>query len=181
MSRIKKLDLDDWDKDLREMTAADSGTPLEQGAMRMFAHPPEISKGLTNVLHESFNKLGFNLIDFRIEGTEFDEDTLVRINKIADVSADVHAATTAGVSYRELQQLKALGDAAKNESGAAGMFIGMGAGNVLASTMNEPFTQSTENSKDLGTRLRELKSFHKEGLISDEEYSLKKSAILQEL
>jgi membrane protease subunit (stomatin/prohibitin family) len=141
----------------------------------------EISKGLTNVLHESFNKLGFNLIDFRIEGTEFDEDTLVRINKIADVSADVHAATTAGVSYRELQQLKALGDAAKNESGAAGMFIGMGAGNVLASTMNEPFTQSTENSKDLGTRLRELKSFHKEGLISDEEYSLKKSAILQEL
>ena len=27
------------------MTAADSGTPLEQGAMRMFA-TPEISKGL---------------------------------------------------------------------------------------------------------------------------------------
>ena len=47
MSRIKKVDLDDWDKDLREMTAADSGTPLEQGAMRMFAHTPEISKGLT--------------------------------------------------------------------------------------------------------------------------------------
>ena len=47
MSRIKKLELDDWDKELREMTAADSGTPLEQGAMRMFAHTPEISKGLT--------------------------------------------------------------------------------------------------------------------------------------
>ena len=29
MSRIKKLELDDWDKELREMTAADSGTPLE--------------------------------------------------------------------------------------------------------------------------------------------------------
>ena len=47
MSRIKKLELDNWDKELREMTAADSGTPLEQGAMRMFAHTPEISKGLT--------------------------------------------------------------------------------------------------------------------------------------
>ena len=47
MSRIKKLDLDNWDKELREMTAADSGTPLEQGVMRMFAHTPEISKGLT--------------------------------------------------------------------------------------------------------------------------------------
>ena len=42
MSRIKKVDLDDWDKDLREMTAADSGTPLEQGAMTMFAHVDEL-------------------------------------------------------------------------------------------------------------------------------------------
>ena len=46
MSRIKKLKLDEWDNDLREMTAADSGTALEQGIMRMFAHSPEISKGL---------------------------------------------------------------------------------------------------------------------------------------
>ena len=46
MPRIKKLELDEWDNDLREMTAADSGTALEQGIMRMFAHTPEISKGL---------------------------------------------------------------------------------------------------------------------------------------
>ena len=46
MARIKKVKLDDWDNDLREMTAADSGTALEQGIMRMFAHTPEISKGL---------------------------------------------------------------------------------------------------------------------------------------
>ena len=46
MPRIKKLELDEWDNDLREMTAADSGTALDQGIMRMFAHTPEISKGL---------------------------------------------------------------------------------------------------------------------------------------
>ena len=46
MPRIKKLELDECDNDLREMTAADSGTALEQGIMRMFAHTPEISKGL---------------------------------------------------------------------------------------------------------------------------------------
>jgi|TARA_B100000614_G_scaffold36572_1_gene28892 AhpD family alkylhydroperoxidase len=46
MPRIKKLELDEWDKELREMTAADSGTELEKGIMRMFAHTPEISKGL---------------------------------------------------------------------------------------------------------------------------------------
>lgn len=145
------------------------------------ANRNEISIGLTSNLQESFTKLGFKLIDFRIEGTDFDEDTIQRINKIADVSADVHAASTAGVSYRELQQLNALGDAANNESGAAGMFMGMGAGNVLSQTMNEPFTQASSDSKDLGDRLRKLKLFHEEGLINDEEYALKKSAILQEL
>ena len=46
MPRIKKLELDEWDNDLREMTAADCGTALEQCIMRMFAHTPEISKGL---------------------------------------------------------------------------------------------------------------------------------------
>lgn len=141
----------------------------------------EIAQDLTKILQSDFDKLGFRLIDFRIEGTEFDEATISRIDKIANVSADVHAASTAGVSYRELQQLNALGDAAKNEAGAAGMFMGMGAGSSLAQTMNEPFTQNQQSSKNLGNRLRELKAFHTEGLISDEEYSLKKSSILQEL
>ncbi len=141
----------------------------------------EIAKDLTVLLQDDFDKLGFKLIDFRIEGTDFDEDTIERINKIADVSADVHAASTAGISYRELQQLNALGDAAKNEAGAAGVFMGMGAGNALSQTMNEPFTQSEQKSKDLGNRLRELKAFYDENLISEEEYSLKKSSILQEL
>ncbi len=61
------------------------------------------------------------------------------------------------------------------------MFMGMGAGNSLSQTMNETFTNKEQVSKDLGVRLRELKSFHAEGLINDEEYSLKKSSILQEL
>ena len=30
MARIKKLELDNWDKELREMTAADSGTRLSK-------------------------------------------------------------------------------------------------------------------------------------------------------
>ena len=46
MTRIKKLPLDDWDAELRTMTRADEGTPLEQGLMRIFAHCPEPAKGL---------------------------------------------------------------------------------------------------------------------------------------
>lgn len=46
MSRIAKLEPSEWDPELRAMFAADSATPLEQGAMRMFAHRPGIAKGI---------------------------------------------------------------------------------------------------------------------------------------
>lgn len=46
MTRISKLPLDQWDPELRQMTQADSATDIEQGLMRIFAHSPEIAKGL---------------------------------------------------------------------------------------------------------------------------------------
>ena len=46
MTRISKLELDQWDPELMKMTRADEATPLERGLMRMFAHRPELAKGL---------------------------------------------------------------------------------------------------------------------------------------
>lgn len=46
MSRIRKLDPTVWDDELRSRFAADEATALELGAMRMFAHCPEIAKGI---------------------------------------------------------------------------------------------------------------------------------------
>ena len=46
MSRIQKLAVEDWDPELRALTAADEATPLEQGMMRMMAHTPEMAKGM---------------------------------------------------------------------------------------------------------------------------------------
>ena len=46
MTRISKLDIAQWDPELRAITAADSATPLEQGVMRMMAHCPGLAKGM---------------------------------------------------------------------------------------------------------------------------------------
>lgn len=46
MSRIAHLPLDQWDPELRALTAADAATPLERGLLRMLAHRPAIAKGL---------------------------------------------------------------------------------------------------------------------------------------
>ncbi|MDA0979305.1 MAG: carboxymuconolactone decarboxylase family protein [Proteobacteria bacterium] len=46
MARIRKLDIEEWDPELRAMSRADTASPLEQGLTRMFAHTPEVTKGL---------------------------------------------------------------------------------------------------------------------------------------
>jgi AhpD family alkylhydroperoxidase len=47
MSRIAKIDPQDWDPELRALVRPETATPLEQGLMRMFAHRPPLAKGLT--------------------------------------------------------------------------------------------------------------------------------------
>lgn len=47
MSRIAKIEPQDWDPELRALARPETATPLEQGLMRMFAHRPPLAKGLT--------------------------------------------------------------------------------------------------------------------------------------
>ncbi len=123
MPRIKKLDLDKWDKDLREMTAADSGTALEQGIMRMWAHTPEISKGIVALggalkTHRSLPDRLVELVRLRVafhnqcrscmairyqDGVEagIDEDLVCSLEKPQEAS-DLSDAEKAAINYGEL-------------------------------------------------------------------------------
>ncbi|MDH4028117.1 MAG: SPFH domain-containing protein, partial [Nitrospirota bacterium] len=99
----------------------------------------EIAGGIHSKLGPVFEKIGFEITDFRIEGTGFDEDTMRRINRIADTTAEAQAAGKAGLNYTQMQQLDAMRDAARNEGGAAGIGMGVGAGigfgNMMAGAM----------------------------------------------
>lgn len=140
------------------------------------AERDEIARALSQKLAAHFDSLGFLLTDFRIEGTEFDDETKDRINRIANIGADVHAAKTAGVSYSELQRLSAMRDAAQNEVGAAGVMMGMGTGMQLASD-----TAKSTEADDVATKLRQLRQFFEEELISEAEYAEKKRELLKRL
>ncbi len=137
----------------------------------------EISYEVQQKLYKEFEKLGFELTDFRIEGTDFDKETQARISRIANVTADTHAAGVAGVSYSEFQRLSAMNDAANNEVGAAGMMMGMGIGNGLSAQT----IPSVQESKDIKARLHKLKALFDEALITEQEYNDKKGTLLKEL
>lgn len=136
----------------------------------------EIAHGLTPKLDSIFETLGFTLVDFRIEGTDFDEHTKERIRKIADTQATHYAAQQVGVDYTTMRQLDALSDAAKNEGGAAGVFMGANAGNMLSPNMAEPLAK-----KSVKERLLHLKELFESELITKEEYEKKKHTILEEI
>ena len=46
MSRLAKIEPEDWHEDLKQSIRPEHLTPLEQGLMRFFAHCPELAKGL---------------------------------------------------------------------------------------------------------------------------------------
>ncbi|PHR56677.1 MAG: hypothetical protein COA44_07445 [Arcobacter sp.] len=141
----------------------------------------EISSALGEKLEADFLKLGFALTDFRIEGTDFDEATQTRINTIADIAAQKYGADAAGVSFSELQRLEAMKDAANNQVGAAGFMMGMGVAGGLAGSMMGQESAKTEAPKNLKERLSQLKELFDGDLISEEEYSTKKTSILKDL
>lgn len=45
MSRITKIEHENWDPDLRTMTRADEASAIERGTLRIMAHKPETTKG----------------------------------------------------------------------------------------------------------------------------------------
>ncbi len=130
-----------------------------------------------------FHDLGFDLIDFRIEGTSFDEETNQRIGEISNVQADAKAAQIAGVDFAELQKLKALRDAAKNE-GNAGASMSLLAGLHLGNNLQPQ--QSQENNpnhakESIPEKLKQLKELFEAELISEQDYAAKKKELLDQL
>lgn len=149
------------------------------------ANREEIARGISIKLSIAFRKLGFDITDFRIEGTDFDEETIKRINRIADLTAEAHAAQAAGLDYAKLQHLEAMREAARNEGGGAGIGMGLGAGigfgQSIAQTLNEQSPSQSTNVDDPMAKLAQLKKLFSAELISEAEYSAKKQEILDKL
>jgi len=142
----------------------------------------EIARALTGKLRDEFTRLGFELEDFRIQGTSFDDDTMRRINRIADVGTEALAANAAGVSYAQLQQLAALRDAAKNPgAGGVGMAMAVGMGMAGALVPGAAGGGAAAPADDVAGQLQRLKQLFDQRLISAEEYEAKRKEILARL
>lgn len=133
-------------------------------------------------LQNEYDTLGLQLLDFRIIGTQFDEQTKERIGRVADISADILAAQKAGLDYVELEKLRALRDAARNEGGLAGAGLQLGVGMELGKKFNEQTDELlAKGSPDVLEKIRKLKILLDEKIISEADYEAKKKELLNKL
>lgn len=176
-------------EDLKSVIGARLNQPLSDflatshfGYLEIDANREEIAEGVRAKLLSVFAELGFEITDFRIEGTDFDADTLKRINRIADMTAEAQAAQAVGLDYAKVQQLEALREAARNEGGGAGMGMGLGAGISFGQNIAQAMNSNAGNpTADPAEKLAQLKKMFEAELISPDEYAAKKKAILDTL
>ncbi len=140
------------------------------------SHLLEMSNELKMRTAEELARLGLELTDFRIDSVTFDDDTMERIGRVADMTAEKRAAEEVDLDYVGMQKLAALRDAARNEGGLAGAGLQLGAGVQLAKDIFK-----SEGGEDSTQRLRSLKALLDEKLITEEEYEKKKNEILSKL
>lgn len=131
----------------------------------------KIAADVAEKTKSEFTQLGFELLDFRIEGSSFDQETNTRIADISNVQADVKAAQIAGLTFEELQKIKAVRDAAQNTNG-------LGAGILTA--MNLTSTQVQNDLPTLKSKLSELKELYDSGLIDEDDFKIRKENILKQ-
>ena len=169
--------------DVQELVSSRIVTPLSSFLAEKAYPYREVDSHLMDLSNElkartaaELEQLGLELTDFRVNSVTFDEDTMERIGRIANMTAEQRAATEVDLDYVSMQKLEALRDAARNEGGLAGAGLQLGAGVQLAKDVFK--TQAADDSTE---RLRKLKKLLDEQLITAEEYEKKKNEILSQL
>ncbi|MFN3020848.1 SPFH domain-containing protein [Chryseobacterium sp. TY3] len=146
-----------------------------------------LSKEMSEAINHDVSGLGLQLLDFKILGTTFDAKTVERIGGIAEITSQNRAAQEAGLSYVELEKLRALRDAARNEGGIAGIGaqigVGMEIGKQFDLKKEEIIKETTDdnNNDDFAQKLQKLNLLLKENIISQEEFDTLKKQILSNL
>lgn len=143
---------------------------------------PALSNAIQEILTPELGKLGMELMDFKLNGTTFDSATKERISKIANITAETMAAKEAGMSYIEMEKLKALRDAARNEGGLAGAGLHFGVGMELGKVFNTAKSEliDSENADPIA-KLKQLKLLLDQNIITQEEFDAKKKEWLGKL
>ena len=164
----------------------DSFAELKLSYNDIDANRMEIAEKVLSKVNENIWNLWLQITDFRIEDTNFTEDTEELISKIAEQTANVHNINQlqnvdqkALQNYKTTKQLDIMEKAAENEWSTWSMMwtvVGMNLWNQVNQSNN-----NENNNDDIEIKLEKLKNLLDKWLITKEEYEEKKKELLKSL
>ncbi|HHX61046.1 MAG TPA: hypothetical protein GX707_10100 [Epulopiscium sp.] len=124
-------------------------------------------------LNEQTKKIGVQFSDIIIESISLPDE----VEKMIDEQSGIGVAKQDMQSFMQYQTARAMRDAAKQKGGLAGLGAGVALGNTMAHSIDE-ITNPSEQHKNKGEQLRELKSLLDDGILTEEEFNTEKKRIL---
>lgn len=179
VDEIKEIVVDRLIGQITSILARDAYSYVDIDAKRV-----EIANKLESLVNAEIEILWLTITDFRIEDTNFDEETEKLIMKVSTQTANVKAmnelsdvSNKAMENYTKTKNLDIMQEAAWNDW-AMWWMVGTVMWMNMWNMMNTNQTSSISSWDDTELKLEKLKSMLEKNLITQEEFDVKKKEIL---
>lgn len=170
------------------------GTPF----FTVNSHLSEISEAVSQSIHDEFDRFGIELINFNISSINIPPHEMAQIQAVMAKKMEMQQLgnVQVGQGYVTAKSFEIMRDAARNQGGAgsvmgaaAGIGLGVGAGLPLAHSMAQavnPAVQATQQNLNADAnspmeKMKMLKTLLDNGLLTQEEYNAKRTAIINSI
>ena len=134
----------------------------------------EIGVVAQNIANETCKPLGIEIKNIVVQNLSLPDE----VEKMIDEQSGIGMANQNMEAFMQYQSARAMRDAAKQAGGLAGLGAGMALGNKMATNI-QSVPSSTPPKPELDVaKLRELKSLVAEGILTQEEFDIKKKQML---
>lgn len=152
----------------------------------------DISQAVRDSVVEEFNRFGIELVNLTCSSISIPPDEMKKIQDVMAKKMEMQqlSSVQVGQGYMAAKGFEVMKDAANN-NGAVGNMMGLGAGLGLAVNAGMPLASQTAQAvipnngqsgeQDALAKLKKLKMLFEEGILTEEEYKAKKTAIIDQM
>ncbi len=151
----------------------------------------DISKLVNQLIEKEFQRFGIEIVNFNIESINIPDEEMEKIQKVFEKTLEAKELSKiqVGGAFNTIKTFEVLNNAAENPAEGVGVGamlgagIGLGAGLPLGSQLGQKLdiNEKQDTSQDPTDRLKKLKDMLEQGLITEEQFNLKRDEILKDI
>lgn len=151
----------------------------------------DISKLVNQLIEKEFQRFGIEIVNFNIESINIPDEEMEKIQKVFEKTLEAKelSKVQVGGAFNTIKTFEVLNNAAENPAEGVGVGamlgagIGLGAGLPLGSQLGQKLdiNEKQNTAQDPTDRLKKLKDMLEQGLITEEQFNLKRDEILKDI